>query len=121
MIPGFKSFTIPLCDTEALFISPWISFIVKINFWPCYNITGSANFPRLISGPFVSKIHGNFRSNSFSIFLNLWILSKCSGWVPWEKLNRAPSKPSLIKPSKALHYHKLDLKYILFLFWKIFL
>jgi hypothetical protein len=80
--PGFKSLTIPLWETVAWLISPVTSVVVKVNFCPSCNITGSANLPNLISGPFVSKMQGILSPNSFSIFLKRSILSLCSGWVP---------------------------------------
>ena len=71
LLSVLKTFIISLYEIDAVFISPNTSFIVKVNFYPSFNFKGSVYLPILISGPFVSIIHGIVSPNSFSIFLKV--------------------------------------------------
>ncbi len=98
VLPTCTSSINPAYVMETLVSSPSISSVHNVNISPVSSETFLPSFstPVRISGPFVSK---RMATGIFSSSLSRFIMSMrafCSSWVPWEKLKRAISMPSLI-------------------------
>ena len=73
-VPCFTSWGRPLKEIEAISLSHTLSSVVRMNLSPSQRVTGalSANFPRRISGPFVSR-RAAIGSPSSSRSLQSWL------------------------------------------------
>ena len=76
---------------------PWLpttSSVVRVKVSPGSRVTVFASKLLMrISGPLVSRMVATGRPMASRTDLSMFSRSRCSGWLPWEKLNRAASMP----------------------------